>query len=154
MSGDRVCSPPQPCVTCTEKFTEKFETVVAENVTDDMLIPEITIDAAINFSEINQSFFNIISQMEPFGPENMRPVFVARNVVNSGYSKLLKDQHLKFEVKQNGLAMSGIGFNMPGKADLVFSGQPFDIVFTLDENEFNGNTRLQMMVMDCKPSEK
>lgn len=135
-----------------EKFTEKFEAVVTENVTDDMLIPEITIDATLNFSEINQTFFNIISQMEPFGPENMRPVFVARNVVNSGYSKLLKDQHVKFEVKQNGVAMSGIGFNMPEKADLVFSGQPFDIVFTLDENEFNGNTRLQMMVMDCKPS--
>ncbi len=135
-----------------EKFTEKFEAVVTANVTDDMLIPEITIDANLNFSEINQTFFNIISQMEPFGPENMRPVFVARNVTNSGYSKLLKDQHVKFEVKQNGVAMSGIGFNMPEKADLVFSGQPFDIVFTIDENEFNGNTRLQMMVMDCKPS--
>jgi single-stranded-DNA-specific exonuclease len=135
-----------------EKFTEKFEVVVSANVTDDMLIPEITIDAALNFSEINQTFFNIISQMEPFGPENMRPVFVARNVTNSGYSKLLKDQHVKFEVKQNGVAMSGIGFNMPEKAGLVFSGKPFDIVFTLDENEFNGNTKLQMMVMDCKPS--
>ena len=135
-----------------EKFTEKFEDVVSANVTDEMLIPEITIDAALNFSEINQTFFNIISQMEPFGPENMRPVFVARNVTNSGYSKLLKDQHVKFEVKQNGVAMSGIGFNMPEKAGLVFSGKPFDIVFTLDENEFNGNTKLQMMVMDCKPS--
>jgi single-stranded-DNA-specific exonuclease len=135
-----------------EKFTEKFEVVVSANVTDDMLIPEITIDAALNFSEINQTFFNIISQMEPFGPENMRPVFVAKNVINSGYSKLLKDQHMKFEVKQNGVAMSGIGFNMPEKAGLVFSGKPFDIVFTLDENEFNGNTRLQMMVMDCKPT--
>jgi len=137
-----------------KKFTEKFEAVVTENVTDDMLIPEIIIDATLNFSEINQTFFNIISQMEPFGPENMRPVFVAKNVINSGYSKLLKDQHMKFEVKQNGVAISGIGFNMPEKAGLVFSGQPFDIVFTLDENEFNGNTRLQMMVMDCKPSEK
>ena len=134
------------------KFAEKFEAVVAEQVTDEMLIPEITIDAALNFSEINQTFFNIISQMEPFGPENMRPVFVAKNVTNSGYSKLLKDQHIKFEVKQNGVAMSGIGFNMPEKANLVLSGQPFDIVFTIDENEFNGNTKLQMMVMDCKPS--
>jgi single-stranded-DNA-specific exonuclease len=134
------------------KFAEKFENIVSASVTDDMLIPEITIDAEINFSEINQTFFNIISQMEPFGPENMRPVFVAKNVINSGYSKLLKDQHIKFEVKQNGVAMSGIGFNMPEKADMVFSGKPFDIVFTLDENEFNGNTRLQMMVLDCKPT--
>ncbi len=134
------------------KFAEKFEDIVSASVTDDMLIPEITIDAEINFSEINQTFFNIISQMEPFGPENMRPVFVAKNVINSGYSKLLKDQHMKFEVKQNGVAMSGIGFNMPEKSDLVFSGKPFDIVFTLDENEFNGNTRLQMMVLDCKPT--
>jgi len=133
-------------------FSEKFESVVSANVTEEMMVPEITIDAEIQFSEINQQFFNIISQMEPYGPENMRPVFVARNVVNSGYSKLLKETHLKFEIRQNGVPMSGIGFNMHEKAELVFSGKPFDIVFTIDENEYNGNTRLQMMVMDCKPT--
>ena len=91
--------------------------------------------------------------MEPFGPENMRPVFLAKNVVNSGYSRILKDQHIKFEVKQNNVVMSGIGFHMPEKAAIVLSGNPFDLVFTLEENEYQGNVRLQLMVIDCKPSE-
>ena len=133
-------------------FTERFEAFVCANVTDEMLIPEIVIDAEINFAEINQTFFNIICQMEPFGPENMRPVFIAKNVVNSGYSKILKDQHIKFEVRQNNISMSGIGFNMAHKSEIVLSGKPFDIVFTIEENEYNGNTRLQLMVMDCKTS--
>jgi single-stranded-DNA-specific exonuclease len=133
-------------------FTERFENYVCANVTDEMLIPEIVIDAEINFTEINQIFFNIICQMEPFGPENMRPVFIAKNIVNSGYSKILKDQHIKFEVRQNNIFMSGIGFNMAHKSEIVFSGKPFDIVFTIEENEYNGNTRLQLMVIDCRAS--
>jgi single-stranded-DNA-specific exonuclease len=82
----------------------------------------------------------------------MRPVFIAKNIVNSGYSKILKDQHIKFEVRQNNIFMSGIGFNMAHKSEIVFSGKPFDIVFTIEENEYNGNTRLQLMVIDCRAS--
>ena len=91
--------------------------------------------------------------MEPFGPDNMRPVFMLKNVVDSGYSALLKDKHIKFSIRQGNCSLSGIAFNMSEKFHIVKSKQPFDIVFTLDENEWNGNKKLQMMVIDCRVSE-
>lgn len=135
-----------------EAFKNKFEEVVAATIKPESLIPEIIIDSEIKFSEINQTLFNIISQMEPFGPENMRPVFVAKNVVDSGYSKLLKEQHIKFVVKQNNITQNGIGFKMPEKLDVLQSKQPVDLVFSLEENEWNGNVNIQLMVDDCKLS--
>jgi single-stranded-DNA-specific exonuclease len=135
-----------------EAFQNKFEEVVAATIKPESLIPEIIIDSEIQFSEINQTLFNIISQMEPFGPENMRPVFIAKNVVDGGYSKLLKEQHVKFHVKQNNISQNGIGFNMPEKLELLQTKQPVDIVFSLDENEWNGNISIQLMVDDCKLS--
>ncbi len=136
-----------------EKFSEKFEAVVSRTITDEMLIPEIVIDASLLFEEINAGFFNIISQLEPFGPDNMRPVFIARNVTDTGYSRLLKDKHIKFDLKQGKTIGSGIGFNMPEKMELLQSKKPIDIVFTLDENEWNGKKTIQLMVIDCRLSE-
>jgi single-stranded-DNA-specific exonuclease len=135
-----------------EAFKNKFEEVVAATIKPESLIREIVIDAEIQFSEINQSLFNIISQMEPFGPENMRPVFMAKNVIDTGYSKLLKEQHVKFVVKQYNISQNGIGFKMPEKLDLLQSKQPVDLVFSLEENEWNGNVTIQLMVDDCKLS--
>lgn len=137
-----------------EAFSKKFEAIVSSTITEASLIPEIIIDAEVELSEINQSFYNILSQMEPFGPENMRPVFIARNVVDTGYATLLKDQHIKFEIKQNASAkISGIGFNMPEKIDLISNQKPFDVVFTIDENEFNGNKKLQLKVIDISAAQ-
>ena len=62
----------------------------------ELLIPEIVIDAEISFKDIKQSFYDILCQMEPFGPENLRPVFIARNVMDTGYSKIVKEQHIRF----------------------------------------------------------
>ena len=135
-----------------DAFIKKFEEVVSNSITDDLLIPEIVIDTKINFQDINQSFYNIINQMEPFGPDNMRPVFIAEKVEDTGHSDLLKEQHIRFNVKQNNNILSGIGFKMPEKLHIVKSGKPFDIVFTIDENEWNGNKRLQLMVVDCRLS--
>ena len=89
--------------------------------------------------------------MEPFGPENMRPVFVAKNVQDAGYSKIVKEQHIRFVVKQGNISFSGIGFNMAGKFGLL--KKPFDLVFTIDENEWNGNVSLQLKVIDLRASE-
>lgn len=133
-------------------FTKKFNEVVHATIEDHLLIPEITIDAAIDFNEINFSLFNIIAQMEPFGPDNMKPIFIAKNVTDTGYSKLLKEKHVKFDVTQHNKRLSGIGFNMPDKFNLLQSKLPLDLVFTIEENEFNGNTSIQLNVIDCKLS--
>jgi len=134
-----------------EAFTNKFEETVAATIPEHLLIPEIIIDTEISFADLTQNFYNIICQMEPFGPENMRPVFVAKNVQDTGYSKIAKEQHIRFVVKQDKFSFTGIGFNLATKFELL--KKPVDIVFTLDENEWNGNVSLQLKVIDLRSSE-
>ena len=135
-------------------FTNKFEEVVAATIDPRLLIPEIIIDAEINFAEITENFYNIICRMEPFGPENMRPVFIAKNCVDFGYSKLLKEAHIKFVLRQNETILNGIGFNMAEKFSFLQNQKPIDVVFTLDENEWNGNKTIQLKVVDVRNSER
>lgn len=137
-----------------DAFRLKFEEVVSNTIDPQLLIPEIVIDAEVTFSDIKQSFYNILQQMEPFGPDNMRPVFIARNVSDTGYSRIVKEQHLRFVVQQNETTFTGIGFNMAAKFPLLETKKPLDIVFTIDENEWNGQTTLQLKMIDCKLSEK
>ena len=92
--------------------------------------------------------------MEPFGPDNGKPVFVVRNVVDTGYSRIVKELHLKLSVTCDNIIFSGIGFNMADKYTLLQAKQPVDVVFTLDENEWNGTKSLQMKVMDIRETEK
>ena len=136
-----------------EAFANKFEAVVSATIEEHLLIPEIIIDTEILFSNLNQSFYNIICQMEPFGPENMRPVFIAKKVTDTGYSKIVKDLHIRFIIKQDNFTFTGIGFNMAEKFHLLQMQKPVDIVFTIDENEWNGNTTLQLKVIDLQLSE-
>jgi len=134
-----------------EAFTSKFEEVVSGTIEEHLLIPEIIIDAEVSFTDLTQNFYNIICQMEPFGPENMRPVFVAKRVLDTGYSKIVKEQHIRFVVKQDKYSFTGIGFNLAAKFELL--RRPVDIVFTLDENEWNGNISLQLKIIDLRSSE-
>lgn len=131
-------------------FAEKFDAVVSSTITAEQLIPEIIIDSEIHFDEIKNSFYNIICQMEPFGPGNMRPVFMAKDVTNTGYSKIVKEQHIRFVIKQNQVSFTGIGFNLAHKFSIVESNHPFNIAFTLDENEWNGSKTLQLKVLDIQ----
>jgi single-stranded-DNA-specific exonuclease len=131
-------------------FQEKFEEVVASSIDPQLLIPEITIDAELSFSDINWSFYNILTQMEPFGPENLRPVFVARNISDTGFSKIVKEDHIRFVVKQGNITLTGIGFGMAEKFLLLRQNKFIDIVFKLDENEWNGNKSLQLRIIDIR----
>ncbi len=135
-----------------EDFKVAFEAAVATRITKDQLTPEITINASLPLDDISMQFFQIISQMEPFGPENMRPVFIAKGVYDTGYSKLAKDLHISLNVTQGKTNVRGIGYNMPEHMKLVKSGKPFDIVFHLQLNEWQGNQSVQMQVIDIKPS--
>jgi len=137
-----------------DAFRNKFEEIVSATIHPELLIPEIVIDAEINFTDIQWPFYNIIQQMEPFGPENLRPVFVAKKVLNSGYSKVVKEEHIKFSLKQNNIVFTGIGFKMADKFHLLEMKKPIDIVFKIDENEWNGNKTLQLRVIDFRISEQ
>ena len=135
-----------------DAFCQKFEDVVTASLHPDLLVPEIVIDAEIDFKSINRSFFNIICQMEPFGPDNLRPTFVTRNVTDTGFSKIVKEKHIRFVVRHEGITFTGIGFGMADKMPLLAPNQPVDIVYKIDENEWNGETSLQLRVLDIRPS--
>lgn len=134
------------------EFIDSFEKVVSQTIAEELLIPEIIIDAELSFNEINFTFLNIIEQMEPFGPGNMRPVFISRNVKNTGYSKLVKESHVRFVLQQHDKVLTGIGFNMAEKFPLLELNLPLDIVYTLDINEWNGERMIQMKMIDLRLS--
>ncbi len=134
-------------------FGKRFEEVVTASIHPDLLVPELVIDAELLFKDIRKPFYDILCQMEPFGPDNLRPTFIARRVYNTGYSKIVKEKHLKFVLRQDGVVMNGIGFDMSDKMPLLTNTQPLDIVFKLDENEWNGEKTLQIKVIDIRASE-
>ena len=133
-------------------FREKFEAVVSETIPPELLVPEVVIDAAIEFKDIQPGFYNILCQMEPFGPENLSPVFMATGVMNTGFSRILKEQHIRFSLKQSSATLTGIGFGMAAKFPLLEQGKPLDIVFRIDENEWNGSKNLQLRMIDFRLS--
>lgn len=135
-----------------ENFKNKFEEVVKKTIDKKLLIPEIVIDAAIDLSEITPKFFRIIEQMAPFGPMNMKPTFRTNCVRDNGYGKQVgaDKTHLKLNVFQgdNKKTYNAIGFNLGDKMDLVKDN--FDIVYSLDENEWNGFKSIQLVLKDLK----
>ena len=135
-----------------QNFKNKFEEVVERTIDKKLLTPEITIDAAIDLSEITPKFFRIIQQMAPFGPMNMKPTFTSTCVRDNGYGKQVgaDKTHLKLNIFQgeNQKTYNAIGFNLGAKIALV--NNEFDIVYALDENEWNGRKTVQLLLKDLK----
>jgi single-stranded-DNA-specific exonuclease len=136
-----------------DAFKDAFEKIVEETIHPDLLIPEIAVDAEIDFTAINEKFIRILNQFEPFGPQNMTPVFLTKNINDTGYAKPLgqNDEHLKLFVKQNGSTGFGaIGFGLGNRIDLVKNQKTFETVYCIDENEFNGNITIQLRLKDLR----
>ena len=134
-------------------FKEAFEKAVKETIHPDLLTPEIAVDAEINLADINEKLIRILNQFEPFGPQNMTPVFMSKGLKDSGYAKGIgvDEAHLKLFVKQNGSQGFGaIGFGLGKKLDLVKNQNPFEAVYCIDENEFNGNVTVQLRLKDLR----
>jgi single-stranded-DNA-specific exonuclease len=135
-----------------DAFCKKFEEVVSASIHPDLLIPEIVVDAAIPFRDITPAFYRILCQMEPNGPDNLRPLFLTRNVRDSGYSKIVKDKHIRFVLNHGDQTLTGIGFDMAPKMQMLYAG-PIDIIYKIDENDYNGQKSLQLRMVDIRPSE-
>lgn len=134
-----------------DAFRQKFDEVVSARISDHHLVPEIEIDAQLELSDITPRFFSILQQMAPFGPDNMKPVFLTRGAVDSGWSKIVKEDHVKFSLRTQGQGfMNGIGFGLAPKFNVV-KGGAFDLVYQLAENEWQGNVSLQLVVKDLLP---
>jgi len=138
-------------------FKEAFEKCVQETIHPEMRTPEIEIDAEINFSDITPKFIRILKQFEPFGPQNMTPVFMTTDVKDTGYAKTLgsEDEHLRLFAKQNNSeGIAAIGFGLGKKLDITKNQNTFQLAYTIAENEWNGNVTTQLMLKDIRTNGK
>ena len=132
-------------------FASKFEEVVSATITPEQLIQSIRVDASLNLEQITPKFYRILKQFGPFGPENMTPVFVTKNVYVSGPVNLVGSNHLKLCVMQaNSPAFSCIGFGLGEYISILKNGVPFDICYTIEENNFKDQNTLQLNIKDIK----
>ena len=128
-----------------ENFKNAFENEVSKTIHPDVLTPEILYDAEIELSEINPKLIRVLKQFEPFGPENMTPLFLAKGLKDSGFAKTLgaEDEHLKTYVKQgHSDSFGAIGFGLGKKLDEVIHKKKFDAIFSLEENEWKDTVTL------------
>lgn len=134
-------------------FSNKFNEVVTAQIEDYMLIPQITIDDKINLSEIDQKFVRVLNQFGPFGPGNMRPVFVSHQVFCDENVYTIGENHLKMNVFQEdnpNQKLACIGFNLGEYKNEIAAGVPFSIVYNVEENTWNGNTTTQLNIKDIR----
>ena len=136
-------------------FMERFEQFVNSTITEDQLVPRIFIDTELSFSEINENFFSIMSKFQPFGPENMSPVFVSKNVFDAGSGRMVgsSGEHLKLDLCQESSGQkifSAIAFGQADHFEHLKGGNPIDICYSIEMNEFRGNRNLQLNIKDIK----
>jgi single-stranded-DNA-specific exonuclease len=140
-----------------EKFIQRFMQLADEEIDPEQMIPQIEIDQVIDLKDINMRFMNELKKLYPFGPNNEKPVFCSLRVQDYGTSRLVgKDQdHLKLEIyddRNGGGTVHGIAFGMHNHYSYIKDGQPFDICYTVEENTYNGNTTIQLMIKGIRPS--
>ncbi len=137
-----------------EKFRSRFNEVVASMITREQQIPKIEIDAKLSFKEITPKFFNIIRQFAPFGPGNMTPIYVTEHVMDTGFTRAVGNEqtHLQLNIKDDShVRMKGIAFGIAQKyLPEIKKNKSFDICYSIEENEWQGNVSLQLMVREIK----
>lgn len=134
-----------------DAFSERFEHIVSSTITDDLLCPEIHIDSEITLDQIDGKFQRIIAQMAPFGPMNPSPVFVSRNVVYAGRPYIVGAKHLKLNIKQqNSAIFESIGFGLAEFEHLLQPNLPFSVCYTIEENVWKEQKRLQLNIKAIK----
>ncbi len=135
-----------------QAFQQRFEEVVSARITSDMLTPSIEIDIPLSFDAITLKFINILKQMAPFGPENQKPVFESKNVYVTNTLSNFKERHMKFLASQEGSSVifQAVAFDLADHYEKIATGDNFRMVYTVEENQYNGNTTLQLRVKDIK----
>ena len=137
------------------KLKERFEKIVKDSITPEQLIPQIEIDAELNLRSITPKFYKILKRFEPFGPDNVNPIFFAESVVDNGYGRVVGsgEEHLKLSLVQEEEPFNvfpAIAFNQASHFNKISQGREFDIAFTLAENHFRGRTTMQLNIKDIK----
>ena len=135
-------------------FQDRFEAVVRDMLPPGALAPTVEYAAELPLQEITPAFWRILRQFAPFGPGNRSPVFLARRVRDAGFSRILRGNHLRLSIRQEGSAVfSGIAFGRADAYAKVATRRPFDLCFSLEEDRFQGDNRLQLVVKDLRFSD-
>ncbi|HWY36959.1 MAG TPA: single-stranded-DNA-specific exonuclease RecJ [Bacteroidia bacterium] len=138
-----------------DEFTRRFEAEVDKNITEEMLVRELDIDVKINFNEIDQRFFSILQQFAPHGPGNMTPVFCTENVADTGWARVVGNNHLKLELFQMDnptIKFHAIAFDKGDFLPFFQKKMPLNVCYSVAENHYNGKTTLQLVVRDIQLS--
>lgn len=135
-----------------QPFIDKMKQVANEKITDEMLKPVLEIDSEVSFLDINQVNIDYLNKMAPFGPANMRPKLVARNISISGMPRIIGEKHVKFRACQNKFVISAIGWKMGEHYEMLISNRPLDIAFVIEENEYRGLREIQLNIKDIRYS--
>jgi len=131
------------------EFQRRFEAAVRDSITASQQVPELLVSAVLNFKEITPRFWRILSQFAPFGPGNRSPVFVSKNVVDTGHSRLLKGNHLRLSLRQDGAPpATGMAFGMGEHFARISSKRPFHVAYKIEEEQWQGKAYLRLMVKD------
>lgn len=136
-----------------DAFQQRFEEIVCATIDDQLLIPEIEIDAELELSAITPKFCRILKQFEPFGPDNMSPVFITKGLVDKGYVRIVGNNHLKMDLQSidfQGESFQAIAYGQAQHFDDVLSKKVVNGCYAIEENEFNGRTVLQLNIKDMK----
>jgi single-stranded-DNA-specific exonuclease len=134
-----------------EEFRERFDRIASEHIGEDDLTQRIWVDAEVTLPDINAKFVRLLNGFAPFGPQNMRPVFLARNLNVVGSPRVVGRNHLKFKVRQGGEVHDAIGFDLGGLIYRLSPGDAnLDMVFVVEENHWNDETRTQLRVKDLR----
>ncbi len=137
------------------EFSRRFEQVVRNSISEEQLKQTIEIDAKISLSDLSPKFLRLLNQFEPYGPHNMMPTFLTENVFDSGTSRLVgkNNEHLKLdlmEANRSSAVFSGIAFSQSDHMEMIKKSEPFDICYTVTENEYRSKTYMQLNVRDIK----
>ncbi|MCC6723629.1 MAG: single-stranded-DNA-specific exonuclease RecJ, partial [Saprospiraceae bacterium] len=131
------------------EFRMRFEATVKGRIQETQLIPEIEVSAVLDLNDITPEFWKILKQFAPFGPSNHNPVFVSKNVVDTGHSKVMKGNHLRLSVRQGeGKTVSGVAFGMGEHLARIATKQPFHVAYKIEEDRWEGKSYLRLMVQD------
>jgi single-stranded-DNA-specific exonuclease len=136
-------------------FMERFEQYVNDTITEEQLVPRLFVDSELSFAEINEEFFTFLNKFQPFGPENMSPVFVSRNVYDTGTARMVgsSGEHLKLDLCHESTGQKifpAIAFSQAEHFEYIKGGKPMDICYSIEMNEFRGNRNLQLNIRDIK----
>jgi len=138
-------------------FAERFEEVVSKTIAEDQMVPQVVIDMELDFSDITEKFYRILEQFQPFGPDNLAPIFMTRNVYDTGMGRVVGQsaEHLKLDLCSESTGTSSIpaiAFGQGNMLPVIKEGLPIDVCYSVEMNEFKGVRNLQLNIRDIRPS--